>query len=182
MQTHTAVLSTQTLILFSIMSLLIGVFYCWHTVSVRTMCFLWTTILSTIGLSDCEYYCNLIKHNIYTTLQLTAGFYEFYNQRRRWTPSTMANILDLLLDFKNVTKRNNDISMLYVAYQMLLMVSSILTPGTIFLMILGAINMAYPQLSLYWALVLNLVPVGIFIVLCYVAKSDTQVRIRIIRI
>ncbi|XP_052237923.1 chitin synthase chs-2-like [Dreissena polymorpha] len=102
------------------------------------------------------------------------GFYEFYNQRRRWTPSTMANILDLLMDFKNVTKRNNDISMLYVCYQMLLMVSSILTPGTIFLMVLGAINMAYPQLSLYWALVLNLIPVAVFILLCFVAKSDTQ--------
>ena len=24
------------------------------------------------------------------------GFYEFYNQRRRWSPSTMANIMDLL--------------------------------------------------------------------------------------
>ncbi|KAH3803412.1 chitin synthase chs-2-like isoform X2 [Dreissena polymorpha] len=102
------------------------------------------------------------------------GFYEFYNQRRRWTPSTMANILDLLMDFKNVTKRNNYISMLYVCYQMLLMVSSILTPGTIFLMVLGAINMAYPQLSLYWALVLNLIPVTTFIILCFVAKSDTQ--------
>jgi chitin synthase len=24
------------------------------------------------------------------------GFEEFYNQRRRWSPSTMANIMDLL--------------------------------------------------------------------------------------
>lgn len=107
---------------------------------------------------------------------INTGFYEFYNQRRRWTPSTMANILDLLLDFKNVTKRNNDISMLYIMYQMLLMVSSILTPGTIFLMVLGALNMAYPSLSLYWALAINLLPVGIFILLCYLAKSDTQVK------
>ncbi|XP_053385767.1 chitin synthase chs-2-like [Mercenaria mercenaria] len=102
------------------------------------------------------------------------GFYEFYNQRRRWTPSTMANILDLLLDFKNVTKLNNDISLLYIGYQMLLMVSSILTPGTIFLMILGAINMAYPSLSLYWALTLNLIPVAIFIIFCFLAKPNTQ--------
>lgn len=102
------------------------------------------------------------------------GFYEFYKQRRRWTPSTMANILDLLFDFKNVTERNNDISMLYIGYQMLLMVSSILTPGTIFLMILGAINMAYPTLSLYWALILNLIPVVLFIIFCFLAKPSTQ--------
>jgi len=58
---------------------------------------------------------------------------------------------------------------------MMLMVSTILTPGTIFLMILGAINMAYPQLSLYWALVLNLVPIAVFILLCFVSKPDIQV-------
>ncbi|KAH3891064.1 hypothetical protein DPMN_015155 [Dreissena polymorpha] len=86
----------------------------------------------------------------------------------------MANILDLLMDFNNVTKRNNYISML-VCYQMLLMVSCILTPGTIFLMVLGANNMAYPQLSLYWVLILNLIPVTTFMIVCFVAKSDTQV-------
>ncbi|XP_053386745.1 chitin synthase chs-2-like isoform X3 [Mercenaria mercenaria] len=102
------------------------------------------------------------------------GFYEFYNQRRRWTPSTMANILDLLLDYKNVTKNNDDISVIYVAYQMLLMISSILTPGTIFLMITGALNMAYPSLSLYWALVLNVLPVAVFVVFCFVAKPNVQ--------
>lgn len=28
------------------------------------------------------------------------GFDEFFNQRRRWTPSSVANTLDLLSDFK----------------------------------------------------------------------------------
>ncbi len=41
----------------------------------------------------------------------------FFNQRRRWMPSTIANIFDVLADYKNITKVNNDISMLYVAYQ-----------------------------------------------------------------
>lgn len=104
------------------------------------------------------------------------GFYEFYNQRRRWTPSTMANILDLLMDWKNVTTRNNDISMLYIAYQMLLMVSSILTPGTIFLLILGAISLAYPDLPLYGSMLLNLFPVALFILLTFVAKGNHQVH------
>uniref|UniRef100_A0A1I8EVD1 chitin synthase n=1 Tax=Wuchereria bancrofti TaxID=6293 RepID=A0A1I8EVD1_WUCBA len=30
------------------------------------------------------------------------GFNEFFNQRRRWIPSTLANIIDLLQDYKNV--------------------------------------------------------------------------------
>jgi len=46
-------------------------------------------------------------------------FKEFYNQRRRWVPSTMANIIDLLGDYKRVVKDNDNISMPYMAYQVL---------------------------------------------------------------
>lgn len=28
------------------------------------------------------------------------GFHEFFNQRRRWTPSSIANTVDLLVDYK----------------------------------------------------------------------------------
>ena len=45
------------------------------------------------------------------------GFNEFFNQRRRWMPSTIANIFDLLSDYKNVVKVNPDISIFYIAYQ-----------------------------------------------------------------
>ena len=30
------------------------------------------------------------------------GFKEFYNQRRRWMPSTLLNIIDLVADYKQV--------------------------------------------------------------------------------
>ena len=45
------------------------------------------------------------------------GFYEFFNQRRRWMPSTMANIMDLLLTWKTTIKKNDNISLLYIIYQ-----------------------------------------------------------------
>ncbi|GMR34333.1 hypothetical protein PMAYCL1PPCAC_04528, partial [Pristionchus mayeri] len=38
------------------------------------------------------------------------GFNEFFNQRRRWIPSTIANIFDLLKDYKNVVQVNESIS------------------------------------------------------------------------
>lgn len=69
------------------------------------------------------------------------GFYEFYNQRRRWSPSTMANIIDLIFDWRKVTTKNDDVSIICVAYQTFLLVTSLLTPGTILLMILGNILM-----------------------------------------
>lgn len=31
------------------------------------------------------------------------GFEEFFNQRRRWTPSSIANTVDLLMDYKVFT-------------------------------------------------------------------------------
>jgi cellulose synthase/poly-beta-1,6-N-acetylglucosamine synthase-like glycosyltransferase len=61
------------------------------------------------------------------------GFNEFYNQRRRWVPSTMANIFDLLSDARRITKINSNISMPYIIYQIILMFGTIIGPGTIFL-------------------------------------------------
>ncbi|XP_048776394.2 chitin synthase chs-2-like isoform X3 [Ostrea edulis] len=102
------------------------------------------------------------------------GFFEFYKQRRRWAPSTMANILDLLLDWKYVKKNNDSISMLYIIYHIFLFVSSILTPGTIFLLILGAIITAFPTIEPWLALILNMTPVAILIISIFLAKEDTQ--------
>ena len=48
------------------------------------------------------------------------GFNEFFNQRRRWMPSTIANIFDLLADYKSVVDNNPDISILYIGYQVIL--------------------------------------------------------------
>lgn len=47
------------------------------------------------------------------------GFNEFYNQRRRWVPSTLANIMDLLVDYKHTIKINDNISSPYIAYQVI---------------------------------------------------------------
>ena len=38
-------------------------------------------------------------------------------QRRRWSPSTLANILDLLADWRKVTNKNETVSIFYIAYQ-----------------------------------------------------------------
>ena len=50
------------------------------------------------------------------------GFSEFYNQRRRWVPSTMANIMDLLSDYKRTIQINDNISLPYIFYQVHILV------------------------------------------------------------
>jgi len=66
---------------------------------------------------------------------------------------------------------------MYVAYQSLLMFSSILTPGTIFLMIVGSLSLAYPSITLVWSFVANVIPLVIFVLLIFFARTDIQVRL-----
>lgn len=121
------------------------------------------------------------------------GFNEFYNQRRRWMPSTTANILDLLMDYKRTIKINDNISRLYILYQVklhtivkcsaedlyfifqiVLMIGTILGPGTIFLMLVGAFVAAF-QMDQWSSFLWNAVPILIFMFICILFKSDVQV-------
>jgi len=87
----------------------------------------------------------------------------------------MANILDLIVDWKTVTK-NENISFLFIVYQVLLFISTILTPGTIFMLIFGAIILGFESIPPWLALILNIIPVGVFLLMCLYASSQRQVR------
>jgi chitin synthase len=107
------------------------------------------------------------------------GFKEFYNQRRRWMPSTIANIADLLSDYRNVIKNNDDISFPYIIYQIMNMVGTILGPGSIFLMLVGAFNVAF-KISNFESLLVNTIIVLIFVLVCAFCKSDHQVMVAMV--
>lgn len=101
------------------------------------------------------------------------GFNEFYNQRRRWMPSTMANIIDLLMDYEHTVKINENISLLYIGYQIILLIGTVIGPGTIFLMLVGAFVAAFgldQWSSFYW----NLAPIAVFVLVCATCNADVQ--------
>ncbi|CAG2105617.1 unnamed protein product [Medioppia subpectinata] len=102
------------------------------------------------------------------------GFGEFYTQRRRWAPSTMANIMDLLGDYKRTVAVNTDISKPYILYQGMLMVGTLLSPATIFLMIVGAMNTVL-GLNSWAALGCNIVPVLAFSIVCMTVKKNDHI-------
>ncbi|OWF54075.1 uncharacterized protein LOC110445657 [Mizuhopecten yessoensis] len=104
------------------------------------------------------------------------SFKEFFVQRRRWAPSTMANILDLLSSWNSTVKMNDNISTLFIFYQLVLMGSSILGPGTVTLMIAGSYASVF-SINMYYALLLSLTPVVIFIGICLKCKNDTQIMV-----
>ncbi|VDM83604.1 unnamed protein product [Strongylus vulgaris] len=66
------------------------------------------------------------------------GFEEFFNQRRRWTPSSIANTIDLLADYKRASENNDSISMSYIAYQFIVIFFSMLGPAIMFCMLVFA--------------------------------------------
>ncbi|XP_045760492.1 chitin synthase chs-2 isoform X2 [Maniola jurtina] len=104
------------------------------------------------------------------------GFNEFYNQRRRWVPSTIANIMDLLADYKHTIKINDNISTPYIAYQMMLIGGTILGPGTIFLMLVGAFVAAF-RIDNWTSFEYNLYPIAIFMFVCFTMKSEYQLLV-----
>nr|AOE23678.1 chitin synthase A [Phthorimaea operculella] len=104
------------------------------------------------------------------------GFSEFYNQRRRWVPSTIANIMDLLADYKHTIKINDNISSPYIAYQMMLMGGTILGPATIFLMLVGAFVAAF-RIDNWTSFEYNLYPILFFMFVCFTMKSEIQLLV-----
>ncbi|XP_050718353.1 chitin synthase chs-2-like isoform X1 [Eriocheir sinensis] len=104
------------------------------------------------------------------------GFSEFYNQRRRWVPSTMANIMDLLQDYKKTIKVNDNISLPYISYQTMLMAGTILGPGTIFLMLVGAFVAAF-RIGNWPSFEYNIIPILLFMIACFTLKSSIQITI-----
>ena len=88
----------------------------------------------------------------------------------------MANVYDLLMSWRHTCKVNENISLFYIIYQALLLGTSIVGPGTIFMMMIGALDVALGgRLGILWSGILNFIPLVIFIILCFVAKSETQV-------
>ncbi|KAK3581706.1 hypothetical protein CHS0354_031106 [Potamilus streckersoni] len=104
------------------------------------------------------------------------AFNEFYVQRRRWAPSTMANIMDLLSNWRVTVQMNDNISTPYIFYQFVLMVTSLLAPGTVTLMIAGSYQ-AVLGLSTTYSYLLSVMPVLAYIVICIKCKSETQLQV-----
>merc|ERR1719186_893218 len=101
------------------------------------------------------------------------GFSEFFNQRRRWVPSTIANIFDLLMDYKATVKINDNISLPYIWYQAMLMMGTVIGPGTIFLMLVGAFVAAF-KIGNWTAFQYNLIPIVVYTGVCLLCKSKWQ--------
>ena len=91
----------------------------------------------------------------------------------------MANIIALLTSWRHSTTTNESMSSLYLMYQVMLLVASLVGPGTVFMLMNGALTVAlanWVDVSISVSALINLIPIIVFVILCYFAKPEKQVR------
>ena len=98
---------------------------------------------------------------------------EFFKQRRRWIPSTLANLIDLLSDYENTIFVNDNVSALYIAYELLLLISTVLGPATIILAIAQAC-VAILGVSILPAFIISLAPCILYLIVCFTLSDAKQ--------
>ena len=102
-------------------------------------------------------------------------FEEFYKQRRRWVPSTLANLFELVSSGSRIVKKNNFISYLFIFYQILNIVSTILSPGAVIIVLVGGLSVSL-GFNQYIMLVIQLLIAGIFMLICLYTSQKTQLN------
>lgn len=102
-------------------------------------------------------------------------FTELFNQRRRWIPSTMANMVDLFLNYKQTVIENRYISHLYIWYLSVLFMSTLLGPSTVLLALESAITSVF-GIAHWLAYFLTFGPTILFFIICLKTKQNTQLK------
>ena len=104
-------------------------------------------------------------------------FEEFYKQRRRWIPSTVANLALVISSYSKITANNDSISILFILYQFLLVFSTLISPATVILIIttgLTALNENIDEVALIVVLCIMSVLYGL---VCVCATEKTQIDV-----
>ena len=91
-------------------------------------------------------------------------------------PSTLANIFDLLADYKRVIRNNNNMSIFYIFYQLIILIFTMTGPGMIFIMLVGSFQSTF-GVENHVSIIVNAIPLIIFVIVCLVGKSDTQIML-----
>lgn len=91
---------------------------------------------------------------------------EYFNQRRRWIPSTLGNTVSFLKNYRRTIRINENVSFICVLYHMCFLASYILSPATITIAIADAFN-ATTDIDMWGSFLLACLPAIVFLVVCY---------------
>ena len=88
---------------------------------------------------------------------------EFFNQRRRWIPSTLGTTIAILKNYRRTIRLNENVSFLYILFQIAFLGSYILTPATITIAIADAFN-ATTDINMWGSFILACLPAVLFLI------------------
>eukprot|EP00058_Branchiostoma_floridae_P006969 XP_002592457.1 hypothetical protein BRAFLDRAFT_68943 [Branchiostoma floridae] len=132
-----------------------------------------------------RWFCTLlIKHG--WTLEYSAmtedftycpeTFEELFKQRRRWLLSSLVNPIIIAQIWKTIVVNNHNFSRPFLLYQILLIVSSIVTPGTCLILVAGGVELAF-GLSLEISMIVWSLATVAYGVVCLYAQQNTQLKV-----
>ena len=115
-------------------------------------------------------YCALSKDYTYCPTE----FDEYFKQRRRWIPSTIANLMTLISESKIITTNNDSISIIFILYQILIMFSTAISPATVILVIAAGFQNFGGNVSTIGVVVIFSLISVLYGVICLYASPKTQ--------
>ena len=100
---------------------------------------------------------------------------EFFKQRRRWGPSTLFNIYDLIQTGNEVRKINSHVTWYYMLYHILLAASGFLSPAVVTLGIQGGLAFVF-GIDQTVSLFLALAPLVFYVYICLTKQDAVQLK------
>ena len=116
-------------------------------------------------------YCAISEDQTYCPTDLD----EFFKQRRRWIPSTVANLVMLVSESGIITRRNDSISILFILFQAIMIFSTSIAPATVILFISAGLE-TYKVPSAFTISFLFILAV-VYGIMCLTASPKTQLDI-----
>ena len=123
-------------------------------------------------------YCAISEDQTYCPIE----FGEFFRQRRRWTLSTIANLLQIMAEAMRITRRNDSVSILFIIYQVIMIFSTTISPATVILIIASGLQTTFKlseSVSLMIIAVLIIVSV-LYGIICVISSPKTQIDLSMI--
>ena len=118
-------------------------------------------------------YCAAIDASIH----VPETFSTYIRESQRDIPLQMAAMSDIVSNYSGVLTCNENITIIYVGYMMMALVSAIFASGTVFLVIITSLVDLF-KMNMFLALASNAGPVLGFIVICTFGSVKLQVRTR----
>ncbi|XP_078261868.1 chitin synthase chs-2-like [Rhinoraja longicauda] len=103
-------------------------------------------------------------------------FKEFFNQRRRWDPSKIANAIELLGNGFEASRKNPSISKPFLLYQILYLMATLVGPSTVCFLMAAALSF-FTGWNYNWCLIVSMIPPIIYLIICYTVSPDTQIAV-----